>query len=361
MGWCLFLARMFSWGCTVLWVFGAGTAAWISSMRTMRCWSLVSADVVTLSPPQVASWLLKHLYICIILEKQYIGRAEVREGWKGTSSPFCQVGDIPGVRFKVVKASLYLFSWYIFKRAKCHTFVLDFVFYFRWIILVILHEQRSRRWQDVAWVPCTGTRRTLYGLAEFGCWQIAWSPGLFLFLVLHFLSGTLQEKPRSWVNGGKLGFELGRSLVNRETDRDIFKLPIAKRRVLCSAGTTGAVNEPRLPVTFLSLRGSQFGVSSVIWVIWSSSTFKLNFLTFFGMGVCYPLPKLWFLFFASCVTLTGRWSRAQDHIPKIANDRRTLGRPQHFVHVTAWHVISKLPWGVTGTSDDGKAAGTFWF
>ena len=63
MGWCLFLARMFSWGCTVLWVFGAGTAAWISSMRTMRCWSLVSADVVTLSPPQVASWLLKHLYI----------------------------------------------------------------------------------------------------------------------------------------------------------------------------------------------------------------------------------------------------------------------------------------------------------
>ena len=269
----------------------------------------------------------------------------MREGWKGTSSPFCQVGDIPGVRFKVVKASLYLFSWYIFKGAKCHTFVLDFVFYFPWIILVklvILHEQRSRRWQDVAWVPCTGTRRTLYGLAEFGCWQIAWSPGLFLFLVLHFLSGTLQEKPRSWVNGGKLGFELGRSLVNRETDRDIFKLPIAKRRVLCSAGTTGAVNEPRLPVTFLSLRGSQFGVSSVIWVIWSSSTFKPNFRTFFGMGVCYPLPKLWFLFFASCVTLTGRWSRAQDHIPKIVNDRRTLGRPQHFVHVTAWHLISKL-------------------
>ena len=61
-------------------------------------------------PPSGCKLIAEAFVHCIILEKQYIGRAEVREGWKGTSSPFCQVGDIPGVRFKVVKASLYLFS-----------------------------------------------------------------------------------------------------------------------------------------------------------------------------------------------------------------------------------------------------------
>ena len=121
-------------------------------------------------PPSVCKLIAEaFVHFVSFWKSNILGEQKWGKDGKGTSSPFCQVGDIPGVRFKVVKASLYLFSWYIFKGAKCHTFVLDFVFYFPWIILVklvILREQRSCRWQDVAWVPCTGTRRTLYGLVN---------------------------------------------------------------------------------------------------------------------------------------------------------------------------------------------------
>ena len=80
---------------------GPGMAAWTSSMRTTRCWFPVSADVVTLSLPQNGCRRIPQAsLVCPSdMKLKIIERSSVHE-----------VGDIPGVRFKVVKAECHYFQ-----------------------------------------------------------------------------------------------------------------------------------------------------------------------------------------------------------------------------------------------------------
>ena len=80
---------------------GPGMAAWTSSMRTMRCWFLVSADVVTLSLPQNEFEGYRR--------PQHVRPSDMK--WRIIErNSVHEVGDIPGVRFKVVKAEFHYFQ-----------------------------------------------------------------------------------------------------------------------------------------------------------------------------------------------------------------------------------------------------------
>ena len=86
-----------------------GTAAWISSMRTTRCLFLVSADVVTPSSPQTKhqeAKTRKHGHGTLVMI--VMARTNLKRDSPPDIASLFEVGDIPGVRFKVVKARYYL-------------------------------------------------------------------------------------------------------------------------------------------------------------------------------------------------------------------------------------------------------------